>query len=73
MLDHLKIPDQFPFQTLLKYIHIQYYIIKNDELSKLKSKDLSNKYGINIYELNGENFNLFVHVASIKDTNKFPF
>lgn len=49
-------------------------IINEDNLTKYYSAKLSEEKHTNIYELNGEEFYLFVHVCKLKENKKiFPF
>lgn len=50
-------------------------IINKEQLSKYYNNKLSREKGINIYELNGEDFYLYVHVCKLTKENKyfFPF
>lgn len=64
--------DDFSMCKKHSYLKINDSIIKKEQLNKLKNKELSSKYNVNIYELNGENFYLYVHASKVKN-NDFPF
>ena len=55
------------------YNNINNSIITKDNLDQLFNKDLSDLYKTKIYELNGEDFFLYVHVSRINDKLEFPY
>ena len=57
------------------YNKINESIIKKDDLNKCYNDKLSKEKGTNIYELDGQEFYLFVHVCKLKKDKKknFPF
>lgn len=66
--------DDFKACRVNAFEKINSSIIRSDEFKKLYNSDLSNKYGINIFELNGEDFYLYAHVSKIKENDlEFPF
>jgi len=66
--------DDFSNCKKNSYKRINDNIINSEELNKLYNKNLSNEYGLNIYELDKEPFYLYAHVSKLdSDVTKFPF
>lgn len=67
--------DDFNFCKVHSYEMINNSIIKPSKLNSLCNYKLSLEKGVNIYELNTEEFYIYVHVCSIKDSDNktFPF
>lgn len=63
------------FQNCKKhsYNKINENIINKEQLSKYYNSKLSKEKGVNIYELNGEDFYLYAHVCKLENKYIFPF